>query len=214
MIDSDCGLTTSVARPGQTAMICPRYRGCMDVNGLSDRIQVRIEGYLVQAKLEDALAAIVGAVAWRGKEIQVASGRRHRWDMVYEGAMGNVAVEFDGDEHYRHTLKIKIDREKDDLARIGGYRVVRIPYWVQLTSETLKHYFGLDADIIQDFPHGFITTKVFPASYCEMGIARFKREIDALPTSVRLAVKTSLCDRSKEHGLEYVLPDQLAGLLD
>jgi hypothetical protein len=28
-----------------------------------------------------------------------------------------VAVEFDGDEHYRHTIKIKSDHEKDELAR-------------------------------------------------------------------------------------------------
>jgi hypothetical protein len=173
-----------------------------------------LNGYLVQAKLEDALAAIVGAVAWRGKEIQVVSGRRQRWDMVYEAATGKVAVEFDGDEHYRHTLKIKIDREKDDLARVGGYRVVRIPYWIQLTSETLKHYFGLEAEIVQDFPHGFITTKVFPASYCEMGIARFRREMDELPASVRAAVKVSLRDRVIEHGLEFVVPQQLTGLLD
>jgi hypothetical protein len=75
---------------------------------------------------------------------------------------------FDGDEHYRNTLKIKNDREKDEMARCGGYRVVRIPYWVQLTSETLKHYFHLEAEIIQDFPHGFISTKVFPASFCEL----------------------------------------------
>jgi hypothetical protein len=129
---------------------------------------VQITGYLVQHKLANALAQIVGDTAWHGKEIRVSSGRRQRWDMVYEGPSGRVAVEFDGDEHYRNTLKIKNDREKDEMARCGGYRVVRIPYWVQLTSETLKHYFHLEAEIIQDFPHGFISTKVFPASFCEL----------------------------------------------
>ena len=191
------------------------YQGLaeMHVIGSSDRIQVRVDGYLVQAKLEEALMAIVGAAAWRGREVQVVSGRRQRWDMVYETSAGRMAVEFDGDEHYRHTLKMKIDSEKDGLAKLGGYQVVRIPYWVQLTSETLKHYFGMNADVVQSFPHGFITTKVFPASFCEMGIARFKRELEALPEGVRLSVIASLRDRAAEYGTEYVVPKQLAGLL-
>jgi hypothetical protein len=77
----------------------------------------------------------------------------------------------------------------------------------------LAHYFGLEADIIQDFPHGFITTKVFPASFCELGIARFEREMESLPDSVRQAVISSLRLRVLEHGVEYVIPQKLAGLL-
>jgi hypothetical protein len=185
----------------------------MGAKGMTDRIKVQIDGCLLQHKLEQVLAAIVGSAAWRGKEVQVISGRRQRWDMVYVGALGKVAVEFDGDEHYRHTLKIKSDLEKDELAKLGGYGVVRVPYWVQLTSETLEHYFSLEADIIQDFPHGFITTKVFPASFCELGIARFERELNSVPTTVRRAVISSLRDRSREHGIEYVVPQKLTGLL-
>jgi hypothetical protein len=125
-----------------------------------------------------------------------------------------VAVEFDGGEHYRHALKIMADREKDELARNGGYRVVRVPYWVQLTTETLCYYFEIDAEIIQNFPHGFIATRFFPASYCELGIARFKRELDALPLAVRNAVVTSLRHRAMEFVTEYVVPNALAHLLD
>jgi hypothetical protein len=177
------------------------------------RTVVRIDGYLAQAKLAEALASIVGEAAWRGREVRVKAGSLQRWDMLYEIASEKVAVEFDGDEHYRHSLKIKADREKDELAKLGGYRVVRVPYWVQLTSETLRHYFGLDAEIAQDFPHGFITTKIFPASFCELGLARFTRELDSLPSPVRNAVITSLRDRAAEFGKEYVVPDPITHLL-
>ena len=85
-------------------------------------------------------------------------------------------VEYDGDEHYRHSIKIKGDRVKDETARSLGLRVVRFPYWIQLDSNTLKHFFGLDANVEQSFPHGFITTKLFPASFCELGIERFRAE--------------------------------------
>jgi very-short-patch-repair endonuclease len=176
-------------------------------------VRLQITGYLVQEKLESALAQVVGDTAWHGKEVQVLSGRRQRWDMVYTGPSGRVAVEFDGDEHYRNTLKIKNDWDKDGIARRGGYRVVRIPYWVQLTSETLKHYFDLNAEIIQDFPHGFICTKIFPASFCELGVERFRAEIESLPRTVRTAVISSLRDRVEEYGLKYVVPEKLVNLL-
>lgn len=177
------------------------------------RLKVQIDGYLVQSKLAKALEAIVGTAAWCGSEVRVISDSRRRWDMVYQSDFGKTAVEFDGDAHYRDSLKIKTDLEKDELARIGGYKVVRVPYWIQLTSQTLMHYFNLDADITQNFPHGFITTKIFPASFCEMGITRFEREIISLPSEVRGDVVDSLRGRANEHGIEYVVPGSLKGLL-
>ena len=57
-------------------------------------------------------------------------------------------VEYDGDEHYRHSIKIKGDQAKDDIARNQGFQVVRFPYWIQLDNLTLEHYFGLEAQIV------------------------------------------------------------------
>ena len=175
-------------------------------------ITVSISGYLKQDKLECALREIVGSNSWRGREVRLPVGKR-RWDMSYE-LNGKVnVVEFDGDEHYRNTLKIKADEEKDKIACEHGYHVIRIPYWVQLTTETLRHYFNLSALIQQDFPHGFIATKIFPASYCELGLSRFQRELESLPSAVRNAVILSLRDRAAEYGLAYVLPSSLQHLL-
>ena len=173
---------------------------------------VTIEGYLVQGKLEDALREIVGADSWQGREVRLPVGRR-RWDMSYQINAQITVVEFDGDEHYRNTLKIKADEEKDRIAEEHGYHVVRFPYWIQLTTETVAHYFGLSAEVQQDFPHGFITTKVFPASYCELGLARFERELSSLPATVRASVVASLRARAQEHGVRYVIPSQLQNML-
>lgn len=175
-------------------------------------VSVAIEGYLVQGKLEVALREIVGNDCWRGREVRLPVGRR-RWDMSYETNGQITVVEFDGDEHYRNTLKIKADTEKDQIATQHGYRVVRIPYWVQLTTDTLWHYFNLNAEIRQDFSHGFIATKIFPASFCELGIARFQRELTSLPAGVRTAVVNSLRDRCREYGSQYVLPSSLQNVL-
>jgi len=123
------------------------------------------------------------------------------------------AVEYDGDSHYRDSLRIKLDKEKDEIAEEQGYRVVRFPYWVQLDSVTLKHYFELESQIKIDFPHGFITTRIFPASFCEMGTRIFVAQLNSLPETVRKKVVDSLLDRSLEYGKEYVLPKQLWSII-
>lgn len=144
---------------------------------------VRIDGYLVQEKLEAALREIVSD-GWKVREL-IVPGTRRSWDMGFTRGSTVFVVEFDGDEHYRNTLKIKADREKDAIAARAAMQVVRIPYWVQLDSAIFHHFFGFDAQIEQEFPQGFITTKIFPASFCEMGTARFEREFGALPQSIR-----------------------------
>jgi hypothetical protein len=172
---------------------------------------IKIEGYLTESKLLKALQALL-AESWLGNQVPVAD-RRQRWDMAYEIDGRVTVVEYDGDEHYRHSIKIKIDREKDESARAQGFRAVRFPYWVQLDDITLEHYFGLKAKIEQSFPHGFITTKLFPASFCELGVERFRKELFSLPASVREAVVSSLRERIAENGLEYVLPKSLVDII-
>lgn len=173
--------------------------------------RIAVEGYLTEQKLAEALKQIVGE-AWGGSQLTVPGSKR-RWDMWFRDRDSSVIVEFDGDEHYRNTLKIKADNEKDAAACEHGFKIVRVPYWVQLDTITLKHWFGIDVLIEQDFPHGFIVTKIFPASFCAMGIARFERELASLPEAVRGAVMKSLRDRAEEHGVEYVVPARVPGFV-
>ncbi len=173
---------------------------------------ITIDGYLVQSKLEAALQQIVGVQNWKGREVNVP-GTHRRWDMAYELNNLTTVVEFDGDAHYWNSLKIKVDKEKDQAAYDLGYRAVRIPYWVQLTTETLDFYFGLHAKIQQDFPHGFISTKIFPASFSELGVERFERELLELPPKVNESVRDSLQNQVNTHGIEYVLPSNLRAII-
>lgn len=119
---------------------------------------VKIEGYLTESKLSKALQQLLPDY-WLGDQVRVATSRQ-RWDMSYQLDGIITVVEYDGDEHYRHSIKIKGDWTKDEIARAQGCRVVRFPYWIQLDNLTLKHYFGLQAQVDQSFPHGFITSKL------------------------------------------------------
>ncbi len=172
---------------------------------------IKIEGYLTESKLSIALQQLLPD-SWLGDQVRVVNSRQ-RWDMSYKLDDITTVVEYDGDEHYRHSIKIKVDRAKDKIARTQGCQVVRFPYWIQLDNFTLKHYFGLEAQVEQSFPHGFITTKLFPASFCELGIERFRAELLALPMRIREAVIASLRERVAEHGLQYVLPTSLIDII-
>ena len=169
---------------------------------------IQIDGYLIQSKLESVIKNLVGD-RWNGAEILVSDKNKYRWDLSYKEDNKIVFVEFDGDRHYREPFVIKNDNNKNRIAKESGCKVIRIPYWVQLTTQTLKYYFDIDNEINQNFPHGFITSKWFPSSYCELGLERFAKELLTLPENVRFDVVKSLRERSLEHGVKYVVPHGL-----
>jgi hypothetical protein len=173
-------------------------------------LEFRVEGYLTERKLADILSVL--APSGFATQFRV-DGHNYRWDIKYEREREWVVVEYNGDEHYRNSLVIRADRSKARLASEHGFRTVSFPYWLQLDSFTLRHFFGFEEQIVQDFPHGFITTKLFPASFCELGIQRFREEIFCLPLRLREPVLQSLRDRGEEYGIEYVLPSALRGIL-
>jgi uncharacterized protein (DUF433 family) len=169
-----------------------------------------VNGFLTETKL----AEIISALAPTGFVPQFKlDGFNYRWDFKYETRSERVLVEYDGDEHYRNTTVIRVDRAKGKLAVERGFRTFSFPYWLQLDAFTLKHFFGFYAHIVQDFPHGFITTKLFPASFCELGVERFREEFSRLPSQLQQAVVKSLRERADKYGLEYVLPTKLRAML-
>lgn len=171
------------------------------------------DDYLTEEKLAELVEHATGD-RFEGRQLKVTNGRRFKWDMGFTDEEGcRTLVEFDGDRHYALPPVIKNDLEKDAIAAKEASRVIRIPYWVQLTSATAKHYFGWEIDVRQSFPHGFITSKVFPSYYCEMGVARFRRELYSLPHAVRDSIVQSLRDKADVEGLPWVVPESMQDIL-
>ena len=86
-----------------------------------------------------------------------------------------LCVEFDGPDHYMKANVILADENKDNVLKALGYKVIRIPYFVQLDNEAIKYFFGLDIEFNYGFKHGFIAKNVsLPANFCELGIWKFK----------------------------------------
>lgn len=123
-------------------------------------------------------------------------------------------LEFDGDSHYCKAERIIKDKIKDDDYIKLGYRVFRIPYFIQMNSTLLQMIFNENIDFEQVYPNGFIDKKaVLPADFCEKGIELFKLDLEKF-SYCKQEIINSLKNKVEETGnIELVLPKSLYYLL-
>ena len=97
-----------------------------------------------------------------------------------------------------------------------GYKVVRIPMFIQLTTPIIKQLFNVDVEVNQVYPHGFISdanTLILPADFCYIGVQRFIQELD-LFKSARQEIIDSLLVKVKKLGdPDIVVPPNVKPLL-
>lgn len=109
-----------------------------------------------------------------------------------------VVVEFDGYLHYTKAKIVLQDIKKDEIIKSEGYRIIRIPYFVQLSSEVILHEFGLNINYSQIYQHGFIDDKaILPADFCQLGIERFKRDLSIKFNYIETEILHSLVNKVK-----------------
>lgn len=123
-------------------------------------------------------------------------------------------VEFDGYLHYSQMKSILNDYKKDEVYKKLGYKVIRIPYFVQLEPRTIKQLFGFDNDYPQDYPHGFIDDKaLLPCDFCEEGIRKFVKDLNKFDV-IYDDIVDSLKAKVKHLGnVRLVIPDSLEFIL-
>jgi len=113
----------------------------------------------------------------------------------YRSERHKLIVEFDGDQHYRRAIHVIGDAARDAIFIGVGYRIIRIPYFVQLTPPIIEIFFGdflENYSNFKDYPHGFIDERViFPADFCEIGIERFRSDLERF-SPIRTDIEQSL----------------------
>ena len=143
-----------------------------------------------------------------------------------------IIIEVDGDggrysKHFSDSNQCLRDIEKQMFFEKLGYKVIRIPMYIQLDEAMIKYYFGIDYTETL-YPaancHGFYHPEItLPAKFCKEGIERFKREMSSIPISVKDKIIESLKGRIKEEidkgkdeetAKSSVLPRELYSLLD
>jgi very-short-patch-repair endonuclease len=173
----------------------------------------KMTNYLTEERLEMVLGELFPNVTFIRDRQVPNSGLQTRPD--YRNDDLKLIVEFDGDQHYRNVQKIKREQEKTDRYSQMGYKVVRIPYFIQISTETITHLFDINLSYNQTYPHGFISkTVIMPADFCEIGIQKFKSDLkrfDYLQADILNSLKQKVEILGDK---ELVLPPSLYDLIN
>lgn len=136
--------------------------------------------------LEDYLAVIfpeIDSTEWIHDKTIPGIGRMIRPD--YRCERLKMIIEFDGVQHYQDPERIKKDYENKHLYEDKGYKVIRIPYFIQLSSSVVKSMFGRDVEetlFDESIPSLGIKGKNTLAYCCPEGIKRMAREFCNYPS--------------------------------
>lgn len=96
----------------------------------------------------------------------------------YKSESLKLIVEFDGLPHYQSKHQVERDSESERLYTKAGYKVVRIPFFIQLTSSVIERLFGV-RDIQgfdYDVPSFTKNCGSLPVDMCVHGIVRMMNE--------------------------------------
>jgi very-short-patch-repair endonuclease len=167
--------------------------------------------YLTEDNLELCLNEIFKCKFIRNKSFNKTC--RYRPDFRNDNL--KLIIEFDGPFHYTQAKTIITDEKKNQIYKNFGYRIIRIPYFIQLNKETILNIFGIKVDCDCLFPHGFIDPKtVLPVDFCQLGIERFKKDLEIFNWA-KIGIIESLIKRPEmKIDSRLVIPESLSFLLN
>jgi len=136
--------------------------------------------------LEDYLKVIYPTINdWiHDKALGEIDGKKFRSRPDYRSEILKLIVEFDGLQHYTKPDIIEKDFRLTEVYTELGYKVVRIPYFIQLTNKAVKTLFGVEVveelfdDKISSLGIKGLNT---PAYLCPAGLKRMAHEFRAFP---------------------------------
>ena len=151
--------------------------------------------------LEEYLSAIfphVKADEWVHDKAIPGAKKRVRPDYRCESL--KLIVEFDGLPHYTNPDRILADDANDAFYASLGYKVVRIPYFIQLTNEAIETLFGVKVSepmFDTTIPSLGSKGRNTPAYLCTAGIRRMAKDFRKFPEQYAVNVK-ALRDEDNE----------------
>ena len=110
----------------------------------------------------------------------------------YRSETLKLIVEFDGINHYIDPCACVRDAKNVETYKRLGYKVVRIPYFIQLTKSVVDKMFGVKVDcelFPEDVPSISISGKASPAYLCYRGLKRMAREFSEFPGQYDINIK-------------------------
>lgn len=103
-----------------------------------------------------------------------------------------IAIEFDGVQHYTSPANIRKDEQSYGLYASLGYKLIRIPYFIQLSKDAVKALFGVEVEqelFDEQYPSLGVKGGNTPAYLCYEGVKRMAREFRRFPNQYEVNIK-------------------------
>ena len=109
----------------------------------------------------------------------------------YRSEKLKMIIEFDGLQHYTKPDIIEKDYRLTSVYTELGYKVVRIPYFIQLTNKAIKTLFNIDLSenfFDESFSSLGINGMNTPAYLCPAGVKRMAQEFKKFPEQYKINI--------------------------
>ena len=124
----------------------------------------------------------------------------------------HLIVEFDGVQHYTNPAVIIRDDRNTQIYQQNGYKVVRIPYFIQLTNEAVEKMFGVK---VQEplfnvvYPSlGGEEMRHNPSYLCPEGLKRMAKEFRAYPEQYEINIQAlKAMNNDMLSGVSYLMAE-------
>lgn len=103
-----------------------------------------------------------------------------------------IIIEFDGLQHYTNPKNIIIDQNNQAIYESFGYKVIRIPYFIQITNEVAKEMFGVEISeplFDPSLPSMSKKWQNTPAFCCYSGLLRMAKDFKRFPQQYEVNMK-------------------------
>ncbi|WP_038073310.1 DUF559 domain-containing protein [Treponema sp. C6A8] len=120
------------------------------------------------------------------------NGQKYSIRPDYRSESLKLIVEFDGLPHYENPDTIEKDEKNQKIYESCGYKVVRIPYFIQLSNDVVKQLFGVTVNeplFDASIPSLGINGRHSPAYLCPAGIRRMAKEFLNFPEQYKVNLK-------------------------
>jgi len=118
------------------------------------------------------------------KALGIINGNLYRSRPDYRSEQLKMIVEFDGLQHYTKPDIIEKDFKTTEIYKSFGYKVVRIPYFIQLTNKAVKTLFEVEVSEMlfdESISSLGIEGQNTPAYLCTAGLKRMAAEFKRFP---------------------------------
>ncbi|MEI6710975.1 MAG: DUF559 domain-containing protein [bacterium] len=164
-----------------------------ETNALAKKAGIDKDTGLPRTGLEEYLKVIFPQTNdWvHDKAIGEINGQNYRKRPDYRSESLQMIIEFDGLPHYTNPDIIEKDIESTKLYESFGYKVVRIPYFIQLTNKAVKTMF--DTKVLEElFDEKIPSLSAFgrnsPAYLCPAGVKRMADEFRKFPEQYKINI--------------------------